>query len=106
MVSLTPRARRILAEHTRRRGAGTFGLKIFVVAGGCSGFSYDLHFVETPADGDQRFGDPELPIYVDPNSLRFLDGTEIDYREEKPSGFSFSNPHARSVCACGSSFEL
>lgn len=102
MVSLTERARDALAAHTRASGADRYGLKIFVVAGGCSGFSYDLHFVEAPAEGDLRFGDDGLPVYVDPVSLRFLEGTEIDYDR----GFHFKNPNARNLCACGSSFEL
>src|SRR5688500_3826502 len=109
MVTLTDRARRVLAEHLRANGARGYGLKLYVVAGGCAGFSYDLHFVARPAPGDHTFGDAELPVYVDASSLPFVSGTEIDYRDDaigKARGFAFDNPRSKSVCSCGSSFEL
>ncbi len=102
MLSLTPRARERLLAHARAGGARGYGLKIVVVAGGCAGFSYDLHLVAGPAETDATFGDGEMPIYVDPRTLRLLDGLQIDYDR----GFRFTNPRATAVCSCGSSFAL
>jgi iron-sulfur cluster insertion protein len=82
------------------------GLRISVVGGGCSGFSYQLSF-----DGQRQEGDLEghfdgLAVWVDPTSARYLEGTQIDFVSSlHGGGFKFSNPKATQTCGCGSSFS-
>lgn len=85
------------------------GLRIGVVGGGCSGFSYSMMFEqdannEFSMDKVFQFGD--LKVFVDQTSLLYLDNTEVDYIESlEGSGFKFSNPNVKSTCGCGSSFS-
>lgn len=82
-----------------------FGLRMRVIGGGCSGFTYDLYFDEkTPVDKEYTFLDVKL--VVDQMSLQYLRGTEIDYVEGlQGAGFKFNNPNVKSTCGCGSSFS-
>ncbi len=82
------------------------GLRIMIVGGGCSGFTYDMDFDEKAGDDDWVFDFHGLKVYVDPMSYMYLDGTKIDYVESFSfSGFHFENPNAKSTCGCGSSFS-
>lgn len=110
MISLTPRA----AEKVReiRSGASTEGvgteegLRVRVVGGGCSGFSYDLYFEPDTNEMDQEFESHGIRLFVDMMSIQYLEGTEIDYVEGlHGAGFKFLNPKAKSTCGCGSSFS-
>lgn len=106
-VSLTPGA----VEAARRiREAEGFtadhGLRVAVVGGGCSGFSYQLSFDRQRQEGDLegRFGD--LLVWVDPTSAQYLEGTQVDFVSSlHGGGFKFSNPKATQTCGCGSSFS-
>lgn len=81
------------------------GLRVKVVAGGCSGFSYDLAFDDQKQPNDQVFESNGVKIFVDNRSLQHLDGTELDYVDTMLGrGFTFNNPNAKSSCGCGSSF--
>ena len=83
------------------------GLRIMVVGGGCSGFSYDMDFDEGEQPGDFVLEEDGLKIFVDPMSFQYLDGTKVDYIESfKFSGFHFENPNASRTCGCGSSFAV
>ncbi|MBI4459012.1 MAG: iron-sulfur cluster assembly accessory protein [Acidobacteria bacterium] len=86
------------------------GLRIGVVGGGCSGFSYSMMFEENRQDElgmDKVFEFDGLKVFVDQASLLYLDNTEIDYIETlEGSGFKFSNPNVKSTCGCGSSFSV
>jgi iron-sulfur cluster assembly protein len=82
------------------------GLRIAVVGGGCSGFSYSMAFENQPnmLDKTYKFGD--LQVFIDQASMLYLDGAEVDYVETlEGSGFKFNNPHVKSTCGCGSSFN-
>ena len=82
-------------------------LRIAVVGGGCSGFTYDMDFDETPMPGDTVEDFHGLDVYVDPMSRHYLEGTKIDYVESFAfTGFHFENPNATSTCGCGSSFSV
>ena len=82
------------------------GLRLRVVGGGCSGFSYDLYF-DTKMDMDVEFQIHGVQVYVDQMSLMYLDGTEIDYVEGlMGAGFKFNNPNVKATCGCGSSFSV
>jgi iron-sulfur cluster assembly accessory protein len=81
------------------------GLRIRVVPGGCSGFSYDMVFDET-ADGDQVFEAGGVKLLVDGDSMPLLDGSTIDFKEEiGHEGFTINNPNAKGGCGCGKSFQ-
>jgi iron-sulfur cluster insertion protein len=105
-VNLTSRA----AEKVREIRAteaieASYGLRLRVVGGGCSGFTYDLYFDQsTPIDKKYvAFG---VDLVVDQMSLQYLRGTEVDYVEGlQGAGFKFNNPNVKSTCGCGSSFS-
>jgi len=83
-------------------------LRVGVKGGGCSGFSYMLDLTEEQAtEADEEMESHGIKILVDNKSLLYLEGTEIDYRDEGPlrQGFVFKNPNATSSCGCGSSFS-
>jgi iron-sulfur cluster assembly accessory protein len=82
------------------------GLRIYVQGGGCSGFQYGM-VLDEAADGDQVFETPDgIKVIVDPMSLRYLEGAEVDYKEDlMGGGFAIKNPNATSTCGCGHSFQ-
>ncbi|HUJ21047.1 MAG TPA: iron-sulfur cluster assembly accessory protein [Bryobacteraceae bacterium] len=83
------------------------GLRIAVVGGGCSGFSYSMAFENQPNILDKTYQYNGLKVFVDQASLLYLDGAEVDYVETlEGSGFKFSNPNVKSTCGCGSSFSV
>src|SRR4030095_6502527 len=83
------------------------GLRIAVVGGGCSGFSYSMAFENQPNMLDKTYQFDGLRVYVDQASLLYLDGAEVDYVESlEGSGFKFNNPQVKSTCGCGSSFQV
>jgi iron-sulfur cluster assembly protein len=107
-ITITPRAseevRKIMEANTI---PDTYGLRVGVKGGGCSGLSYTLGF-----DADKREGDKELMIegirmFVDAKSLFYLMGAQIDFTDGlNGRGFTFSNPQATKTCGCGSSFGV
>ena len=83
------------------------GLRIAVVGGGCSGFSYSMAFENTPNMLDKTYDFGPLKVFIDQASLLYLEGAEVDYVETlEGSGFKFSNPQVKSTCGCGSSFSV
>jgi iron-sulfur cluster assembly accessory protein len=81
------------------------GLRIYVQGGGCSGFQYGM-VLDEAADGDQIFEREGIKVIVDPMSLRYLEGAEVDYKEDlMGGGFAIKNPNATSSCGCGHSFN-
>ena len=84
----------------------TVRLRVGVKGGGCSGFSYLLDLTETERDTDEIFEHHGVKIVCDPKSYLYLNGTEIDFKDEVMGrGFAFNNPNANSTCGCGSSFS-
>lgn len=105
-VHLSEKAAAKVREIREAEGLGEQGLRVRVIGGGCSGFSYDLFFEDEITDLDQRFESRGIPIYVDMMSHQYLEGVEIDYVEAlHGAGFKFQNPNAKSTCGCGSSFS-
>src|SRR5918993_2175720 len=83
------------------------GLRVFVQGGGCSGFQYGLMIEENGGDGDQVFESNGVKLYVDPISIRYLKGAEVDFVETVTGGgFTIKNPNATSTCGCGQSFSV
>ena len=107
MIEITANAAAQIRKMLVRRGQGETGLRIGVKAGGCSGFEYTFAWETAPRQADLVVEGPEgAKIFVDPRSLRLLDGTVLDYDTSLLSkGFVFNNPHAKSTCGCGASFS-
>ena len=105
MVMLSATAADKLKDILAAEGAQDKGLRIRVVPGGCSGYSYDMVFDEA-AEGDQVFDHQGVKLLVDGESLPLLDGSEIDFKEELGhEGFTIKNPNASGGCGCGKSFQ-
>src|SRR4029077_19941860 len=106
MVQLTETAVTKVKEILDSQGPKPAGLRISVVGGGCSGFSYSMAFENTPGMLDKTYKFGELKVFVDQASMLYLDGAEVDYVEPlEGSGFKFNNPNVKSTCGCGSSFS-
>lgn len=105
-VRLTPAAIAKVKEMIAREGKEGAGLRVGVVPGGCAGMSYDLRLQKAPYDNDIVFEQDGLRIFVNPESIPFLKGTQIDYVDTlKESGFKYKNPNASGSCGCGTSFS-
>ncbi|MEK6914035.1 MAG: iron-sulfur cluster assembly accessory protein [Nanoarchaeota archaeon] len=84
----------------------TSTLRVSVLAGGCSGFLYDLQFIDKPSKADLNFKQDGINIAVDKKSMEMLNGIEIDYIDTlNESGFKFNNPNSSGGCGCGKSFH-
>lgn len=106
MVQLTEKAVDKVREILSSQEPKPAGLRIAVVGGGCSGFSYSMAFENQPNMLDKTYSYDGLKVFVDQASLLYLDGAEVDYVETlEGSGFKFSNPNVKSTCGCGSSFS-
>ena len=82
-------------------------LRVFVAGGGCSGFSYGFTFDEAIEDGDSKIENRGVTLLVDPMSVQYLMGAEIDYKEDlQGAQFVIRNPNATTTCGCGSSFSV
>ena len=108
MIQITDRAAAHIQKMLARRGRDERALRLGVRAGGCSGFEYTFGWERAPKDADVVFeGADGARVYVDPRSLRFLDGTVLDYDTSLLSrGFLIDNPHAAGTCGCGTSFSV
>jgi iron-sulfur cluster assembly protein len=107
MIQLTDKAVTKVHEILSMQEPKPAGLRISVVGGGCSGFSYSMAFENTPGMLDKTYKFDDLNVFIDSASLLYLDGAEVDYVETlEGSGFKFSNPQVKSTCGCGSSFSV
>jgi iron-sulfur cluster assembly accessory protein len=107
MVTLTETAVVKVKEILDSQEPKPNGLRIAVVGGGCSGFSYSMAFENTPNMLDKTYSYEGLKVFIDQASLLYLDGAEVDYVETlEGSGFKFNNPNTKSTCGCGSSFSV
>jgi iron-sulfur cluster assembly accessory protein len=106
MIQLTERAVEKVNEILTTQEPQPAGLRISVVGGGCSGFSYSMAFENSPTMMDKTLKYGDLKVFVDQASLLYLEGAEVDYVETlEGSGFKFNNPNVKSTCGCGSSFS-
>jgi iron-sulfur cluster assembly protein len=108
MVSVTLKAKERLEALRAEEGYDpSFGIRVEVKGGGCSGLSYDLTFDNAEKPGDHVFEDNGLRIYVGAKSLLYLIGTQLDFTDGlNGKGFAFQNPNASRTCACGESFAV
>ena len=107
-IIITPRAvGEIGSIKVKNNVPESYGLRLGVKGGGCSGFSYVLEFDAEPRPDDKILILEGVKVFVDPKSLAFLAGTELDYQDGLAGkGFVFSNPNASRTCGCGSSFAV
>ncbi len=106
MITLTEKAAQHVTRYMERRG-GAQGLRLGVRTTGCSGLAYKLEYVDAPNDEDSIFESQGVKVFVDPKSLPYIDGTELDFaREGLNEGFKFQNPNVKDECGCGESFRI
>lgn len=105
-ITITRAAANHVNKFLDKRGKGV-GLRIGVRTSGCSGMAYVLEFVDEVGDNDQVFEEHGVKVVVDPKSMVYLDGTELDFtREGLNEGFKFNNPNVKDECGCGESFNI
>ena len=107
-IAVTPTAVAEVRKYMEENGVTEeAGLRVGVLPGGCSGFQYGLNIEDEPAEDDLVLDVNGLRLFVDPFSMQYLGGVEIDYVTTfQGSGFTFNNPNASGGCGCGSSFTV
>ena len=106
-ITLTANAVAKVKEIMAQQNPGPAGLRVGVVGGGCSGFSYSMSFENGAGMMDKVFDMDGLKVYVDATSVMYLNGCVVDYVETlEGAGFKFENPNVKSTCGCGSSFSV
>ncbi len=105
-VTLSEAAARHITKYLSKRGKG-IGVRLGVKTTGCSGMAYKLEYADDSGDEDLVFESQGLKVIVDPKSLPYIDGTELDFvREGLNEGFKFNNPNVANECGCGESFTV
>jgi iron-sulfur cluster assembly protein len=108
MIEISDSAARVITRQLEKNGLRGGGLRVAVKAGGCSGFSYVFGWDTEPRPSDRVFeGIGGARVFVDPRSLKLLEGTVLDYDEQNmlATSFTLRNPNAKSTCGCGESFS-
>ncbi|MDG1253400.1 MAG: iron-sulfur cluster assembly accessory protein [Schleiferiaceae bacterium] len=109
MINVSAEAAKKVASLMQAEGKEVLSafVRVGVKSGGCSGLSYDMDIVDSPADGDELFEDQGVKILVEKKSLLYLLGTTLEYSGGlNGKGFAFNNPNASRTCGCGESFSL
>lgn len=105
-ITLTERAAHRVQQSIVKRGAGV-GLRLGVRTAGCSGLAYTMEFADGKNPEDCEFESRGVTLLIDPRSLPYLAGTELDFvREGLNEGFKFHNPNSKAQCGCGESFTV
>ena len=105
-ITLTEAAADRVSRFLDNRGKGV-GIRLAVRTSGCSGMAYVLEFADEAEPDDLVFEDRGVKVLIDPKSLVYLDGTEVDFgKEGLNEGFKFNNPNVKSECGCGESFNV
>ena len=105
-ITLTTAAADRVRAFIDKRGNGV-GLRLAVKTTGCSGMAYVMEFADQVEDDDVVFEDQGIKVLINPKSLVYLDGTELDYAKEGLNeGFKFNNPNVKDMCGCGESFNV
>ena len=106
MITITENAAKHINSYLTKRGKG-LGVRLGVKTSGCSGMAYNLEFVDEVNEDDLIFEEHGARVYIDPKSLVYLDGTQVDYTNEGlQEGFKFENPNVKDSCGCGESFHV
>jgi iron-sulfur cluster assembly accessory protein len=105
MITLTDRAAAEIKGLLEKQETPEALLRVFVAGGGCSGLQYGMSLEEEAMEGDEKFALNGVNVIVDPRSIHYLEGAEIDYVDSlMGGGFKIDNPNAKSSCGCGHSF--
>ncbi len=105
-ISLTESAAERVSTYLEKRGGG-IGLRLGVTKTGCSGYSYVINYADAVNRGDIVFEDRGVKIVIDPEALKLIDGTEVDFvKNGLNEAFSFRNPNVTGECGCGESFNI
>ena len=105
-ISLTESAANRVKSFLEKRGKGV-GVRLGVKTTGCSGMAYTIEFADEVEDSDQIFEEKGVKVIINPKSLVYLDGTELDFAKEGLNeGFKFNNPNEKDGCGCGESFTV
>jgi iron-sulfur cluster assembly protein len=105
-ISITESAAERVSAYLEKRGQGV-GLRLGVKSTGCSGYSYVINYADTVDSKDVVFEDRGVKIVVDPEALKLIDGTEVDFvKNGLNEAFSFKNPNVTGECGCGESFNI
>ena len=105
-ISLTASAAERVQKYLQTRGEG-IGLRLGITKTGCSGYSYVVNYAENVGQNDVVFEDRGVKIVVDPDALRLIDGTVVDFvKNGLNEAFSFKNPNVAGECGCGESFNV
>ncbi len=105
-ITLTDSAAERVRTYLEKRGKG-IGLRLGVTLTGCSGYSYVINYADKVEDSDLVFEDKGIKVIVDPDALKLIDGTEIDFvKNGLNEAFSFRNPNISGECGCGESFTV
>jgi iron-sulfur cluster assembly protein len=105
-ITVTESAAKHIANFLAKRGKGV-GLRLGVRTSGCSGMAYKLEFADVLDEDDLTFEQFGVKVIVDPKSLPYIDGMELDFtREGLNEGFKFNNPNVKDACGCGESFNV
>jgi iron-sulfur cluster assembly protein len=105
-VTLTSAAADHVSAFLAKRGKG-MGLRLGVRTTGCSGLAYKLEYADETQPEDLTFQSHGVTVVIDPKSLPYIDGTELDYTKEGLNeGFKFNNPNVKDACGCGESFNV
>jgi len=105
-ITMTEAAATRVKQFLDNRGKG-MGLRLGVKTTGCSGMAYVIEYADALEEGDVVFEDHGIKVIVNPRSLVYLDGTELDYAKEGLNeGFKFNNPNVKDMCGCGESFNV
>ena len=107
MITITESAKEKIIDMLAEQDNPKTSLRTFVQGGGCSGFSYGFTFDEEQNEDDFEVGVGNFKVLVDAMSMQYLQGAEIDYKQElMGSSFTINNPNAQTSCGCGSSFSI
>ena len=106
-VTFTAVAAKKVAAMIEDEGNPNLKLRVFIQGGGCSGFQYGFEFAEEITEGDESFVTDGVTLLIDPMSMQYLEGAEVDYVEGlQGAQFVVRNPNAMTTCGCGSSFSV
>ena len=105
-ITLTDSAAERVRSYLEKRGKG-IGLRLGVTLTGCSGYSYVINYADKVEDSDLVFEDKGIKVIIDPDALKLIDGTEVDFvKNGLNEAFSFRNPNISGECGCGESFTV
>ena len=107
ILTFSEKAKIRLKEIMSNINKETLGLRISVKSGGCAGMTYQMDYVETKKEGDEKIVIDGIDVFIDPKAIMYILGTRMDYREDKfASTFVFNNPNETERCGCGESFKI